>query len=241
MRTATALTLLAVGAIFAFAVNAHPSFLNFQILGWVLILTAIAGLVLPRRGRGWLRRTVLVKEARDTAADGADEGEQRAAERGRADRGTPPCSRSRSLSSSLVPPQTPYTWRVLSAKSRHWRRTGQPAQTIFAWFRCAAEVPTADNGKKSSGSAVRQAARERQSAAAFFILVSLPPAPALVGGVAAIARIDQRATARESRDTHFLRGARPGWAPTRITSMVMSSMRWPAVNSSNVRRMAPAN
>src|SRR5712692_8785010 len=80
MRTATALTLLAVGAIFAFAVNAHPSFLNFQILGWVLILTAIAGLVLPRRGRGWLRRTVLVKEARDTAADGADEGEQRAAE-----------------------------------------------------------------------------------------------------------------------------------------------------------------
>jgi hypothetical protein len=80
MRSATALTLLAVGAIFAFAVNAHPSFLNFQVLGWVLILTAIAGLVIPRRGRGWLRRTVLVKEARDAAAESAEEGEQGAAE-----------------------------------------------------------------------------------------------------------------------------------------------------------------
>jgi len=76
MRTATALSLLAVGAIFAFAVNAHPSFLNFQVLGWVLILTAIAGLVLPRRGRGWLRRTVLVKEAPDTTAEGASESGQ---------------------------------------------------------------------------------------------------------------------------------------------------------------------
>jgi len=80
MRSATALTLLAVGAIFAFAVNAHPSFLNFQVLGWVLILTDIAGLVIPRRGRGWLRRTVLVKEARDAAVESAEEDEQNAAE-----------------------------------------------------------------------------------------------------------------------------------------------------------------
>jgi len=80
MRSATALTLLAVGAIFAFAVNAHPSFLNFQVLGWVLILTAIAGLVIPRRGRGWLRRTVLMKEARDAAVESAEENEQSAAE-----------------------------------------------------------------------------------------------------------------------------------------------------------------
>jgi hypothetical protein len=63
MKSATSLSLLAVGAIFAFAVKGHPWFLNFQVLGWVLILTAIAGLVIPRRGRGWLRRTVLVKEA----------------------------------------------------------------------------------------------------------------------------------------------------------------------------------
>ena len=62
MKSATALTLIAIGAIFAFAVHGHPRFLNFQVLGWVLILTAIAGLVIPRRGRGWLRRTVLVRE-----------------------------------------------------------------------------------------------------------------------------------------------------------------------------------
>ena len=67
MRSATALSLLAVGAIFAFAVHGHPRFLNFQVLGWVLILTAIAGLVIPRRGRGWLRRTVMVKQGKGEA------------------------------------------------------------------------------------------------------------------------------------------------------------------------------
>src|SRR6266705_4230384 len=73
MKSATALTLLAVGAIFAFAVTAHPSFLNFQVLGWVLMLTGITGLVIPRRGRGWLRRTVLVKGSPDfTEAADAD-------------------------------------------------------------------------------------------------------------------------------------------------------------------------
>jgi hypothetical protein len=79
MKTATALTVLAVGAIFAFAVNAHTKFLNFQILGWVLILTAIAGLVIPRRGRGWLRRTVLVKEGRGKAVESTKEGDQHSA------------------------------------------------------------------------------------------------------------------------------------------------------------------
>jgi len=65
MKSATALTILAVGAVFAFAVTAHPSFVNIQILGWVLMLTGIAGLVIPRRGRGWLRRSVLVKGSPD--------------------------------------------------------------------------------------------------------------------------------------------------------------------------------
>ena len=70
MKSATALTLLAAGAVFAFAVTAHPSFLNLQILGWVLMLTGIVGLVVPRRGKGWLRRSVLVKGSPDfTEAD----------------------------------------------------------------------------------------------------------------------------------------------------------------------------
>ncbi len=71
MKSATALTILAVGAVFAFAVTAHPSFLNLQILGWVLMLTGIVGLVIPRRGRGWLRRSVLVKGSPDFT-DSAD-------------------------------------------------------------------------------------------------------------------------------------------------------------------------
>src|SRR5258708_38881104 len=65
MKSATALTLLAIGAIFAFAVTAHPSFVNFQVLGWPLMLTGIIGLVIPRRGKSWLRRSVLVKGSPD--------------------------------------------------------------------------------------------------------------------------------------------------------------------------------
>ncbi|HEX6930684.1 MAG TPA: hypothetical protein VF162_00970 [Streptosporangiaceae bacterium] len=73
MKSATALTLVAVGAVFAFAVTAHPSFLNLQVLGWVLMLTGIVGLVIPRRGKGWLRRSVLVKGSPDfTDGAGAD-------------------------------------------------------------------------------------------------------------------------------------------------------------------------
>ena len=70
MRTATGLTVVAVGAILAFAVTAHPSFLNIQVVGWILIITGVCGLVIPRRGRGWLRRSVLVKGSPDyTDAD----------------------------------------------------------------------------------------------------------------------------------------------------------------------------
>src|SRR5215469_9450380 len=69
MKSATALTVLAIGAIFAFAVTAHPSFLNLHVVGWVLILTGLTGLVIPRRGRGWLRRSVLVKGSPDFSDD----------------------------------------------------------------------------------------------------------------------------------------------------------------------------
>ena len=66
MKTVTCLTLIAIGAIFTFAITAHPSFLNLQIAGLVVMATGVAGLLLPRRGQeGWLRRrTVLRKGAR---------------------------------------------------------------------------------------------------------------------------------------------------------------------------------
>src|SRR5690242_17175114 len=56
----TGLTLIALGAIFAFAVQGHPSWLNIQIVGWVLILTGIVAMAFPRRGYGWLRRWMVL-------------------------------------------------------------------------------------------------------------------------------------------------------------------------------------
>ncbi len=61
MKTATGLALIAVGAILAFAVNAHPQALNIQVVGWVLILIGLAGMFIPRRGYGWLRKRMVVR------------------------------------------------------------------------------------------------------------------------------------------------------------------------------------
>jgi len=60
MRTATGLFLIALGAILAFAVRGHPSWLNIQVVGWVIILTGIAGMAIPRRSYGWLRRRMVL-------------------------------------------------------------------------------------------------------------------------------------------------------------------------------------
>jgi len=60
VKTATALTVAAIGAILAFAVTAEPSFFNFHVAGWVLLLTGIAGAVIPRRSYGWLRRRLVL-------------------------------------------------------------------------------------------------------------------------------------------------------------------------------------
>jgi hypothetical protein len=65
MKTATSLTLIAIGAIFAFAITSHPSWLNLQVAGLVVMATGVAGLLLPRRGRGWLRRRVVVRKGSD--------------------------------------------------------------------------------------------------------------------------------------------------------------------------------
>ena len=61
MKTATGLTLVAIGAILTFAIKAHPRFLNLEIAGWVIILTGLAGIFVPRSGYGWLRRRVVVR------------------------------------------------------------------------------------------------------------------------------------------------------------------------------------
>lgn len=61
MRTVTGLLLIALGAILAFAVRGHPSWLNIQVVGWVIMLTGVAGMSLPRRGYGWLRRRMVLR------------------------------------------------------------------------------------------------------------------------------------------------------------------------------------
>jgi hypothetical protein len=61
MRPATSLALIAVGAIFAFAVRAHTSILNFQVAGLVIIAVGVAGMLLPGRGSDWLRRRIVVR------------------------------------------------------------------------------------------------------------------------------------------------------------------------------------
>jgi hypothetical protein len=75
MKTGPALALIAAGAILAFAVHAHLSFFSFQTAGWVIMLTGIAGLVIPRRGYGWLRRVT----RRSRAAAGSDQDGRRPA------------------------------------------------------------------------------------------------------------------------------------------------------------------
>ena len=65
MKPASGLTLVALGAILAFAVSGHPWFLNVQVAGWVIMLTGVAGMAIPRRGYGWLRRRLVLRRGPD--------------------------------------------------------------------------------------------------------------------------------------------------------------------------------
>src|SRR5580698_6278867 len=57
MKTTTWITLLASGAILAFAIKHSPSFLNLQVVGWVLIATGALGAYIPRAGSSRQRRS----------------------------------------------------------------------------------------------------------------------------------------------------------------------------------------
>jgi hypothetical protein len=69
MKTATSLTLVAIGGILAFAVNAHMAFLNLHVVGGILILTGVAGAVVPRSS-SWLRRARVARSSTAAAAGG---------------------------------------------------------------------------------------------------------------------------------------------------------------------------
>ena len=71
--------------------------------------------------------------------------------------------RSLRRSSSVVPPQTPASWLVARANSRHSSLTGQAVQirrAVSIWSRAGPVVPM---GKKTSGSESRQAERVRHA------------------------------------------------------------------------------
>jgi len=59
MGIGSGLTLIALGAILAFAVNGHPSFLNIQVVGWVIMLTGATGMLVPRAGYAAVRRRIV--------------------------------------------------------------------------------------------------------------------------------------------------------------------------------------
>jgi hypothetical protein len=62
MRTASCLTLLAIGAILTFAVTGSPSFLNLQVAGVVIMATGVAGMFVRRPTQGWLRRRTVLRD-----------------------------------------------------------------------------------------------------------------------------------------------------------------------------------
>jgi hypothetical protein len=64
MKTATGLTLLAIGAILAFAVTTNTSVFNLHVAGYVIMLTGPAGLFIPRRHYSWLNQLLVQRRTR---------------------------------------------------------------------------------------------------------------------------------------------------------------------------------
>lgn len=61
MKTATWLALLAIGAILTLAVHADLPGVNLQVAGVIIMLTGVAGIVIPTRASGWLRRRIVLR------------------------------------------------------------------------------------------------------------------------------------------------------------------------------------
>jgi hypothetical protein len=60
MKTASGLALIALGAILTFAVTANTSVFNIHVAGVVIMLTGLTGLVIRRKGYGWLRKRLII-------------------------------------------------------------------------------------------------------------------------------------------------------------------------------------
>jgi hypothetical protein len=63
MKTTMGLFIIAIGAIFAFAVTTNTSVLNLHTMGFVLIIIGVLGMVLPRASYKWVS-TQLIRRRR---------------------------------------------------------------------------------------------------------------------------------------------------------------------------------
>src|SRR5260370_3448062 len=64
MKTGMGLVLIGIGAILAFAVTTNTSVFNLHTAGYVIMITGILGIAIPRRGYGWVGRRLFVRQAR---------------------------------------------------------------------------------------------------------------------------------------------------------------------------------
>jgi hypothetical protein len=64
MKTATGLTVFAIGAILTFAVTTNTSVFNLHIAGVVIMLTGLVGLLIPRRTYASLSRRLVQRRTR---------------------------------------------------------------------------------------------------------------------------------------------------------------------------------
>ena len=64
MKTGVGLAVIAIGAIFAFAVTTNTSVFNLHTAGWVLMIIGVIGIAIPRRGYGWVGRRVVTRQTR---------------------------------------------------------------------------------------------------------------------------------------------------------------------------------
>jgi hypothetical protein len=64
MKTGVGLAVIAIGAIFAFAVTTNTSVFNLHTAGWVLMIIGVIGIAIPRRGYGWVGRRGITRQNR---------------------------------------------------------------------------------------------------------------------------------------------------------------------------------
>jgi hypothetical protein len=62
MKTATGLTLIAIGAILAFAVSARTPGVNLTAAGFIIMATGLTGMLMPGRPAGWLHRRIVLQD-----------------------------------------------------------------------------------------------------------------------------------------------------------------------------------